>query len=91
MPQNPPGPLCGVATSLTFSPLQPPKGSPGANTYTPRCTRRSPGDHKPTNSPLRAAKSPKMSEKRAESPYLTEDEPPDEEEQDSRHDARKKG
>lgn len=42
-------------------------------------------------SPLSAAKSPKVSENRAHSPYLREDEPPDKEEQDSRHDARKKG
>lgn len=42
-------------------------------------------------SPLRAAKSPKVSQNRTDRPYLTEDEPLDKEEQDSRHDARKKG
>lgn len=92
MPQNTPSPLCGVATGPIFSLLQLPKGSPDANIY----IQDVPGEALVTTGqprgPLQAAtKSPKVPENRADSPYLTEDEPLDEEEQDSRHGARKKG
>ena len=79
---------------IPSAPAGVPKGSPKRQ-HKDGCAWRSCGAHKPTNQSNRQTRehpgAPRCQNNGVDSPYLTEDEPLDEEEQDSRHDTRKEG